>query len=487
MLADNKGVLIVLDDREQASPEVKPFIGMRRYGDIIYRRKKLSDYFLQSLPEWAKQNLHCLRDKQDLANLRHAIENIDKDISLFIISSRAGVSDGEKLRQLIERLPYAEDDFTDRRHKPLIVFFKSSNWLLENWGSFVSGPLHFLENPWKDIGKLTTLSVLDLAKIRDFLSFTCGSTETRHFNKVKIDAYYYTKSSADKDKMRAEYNFYDFVPEKMRPWLIQPFDFQETGPEASYKMMRYYLADAALQWVHGAFDLDTFGSFIDRILFFLSERSTKTCDRNLVADVADKLFVDKVGERINQLLSIDEGKKINTLTASADPNLEINKQAERYKKLYGMHKREFATDHLTVGHGDPCFSNILYDQQRHLLKLIDPKGALQEKDLWTHPLYDLCKISHSILGDYDFINNGLYNISLDENNKPLLKINSNDLGALKGLFLQKLLKHGFDWKIVRLGEASLFLSMLPLHIDYPNKVTAFILTAKKILDEVENG
>lgn len=486
MLAD-KGVLIVLDDRERASPEVKPFIGMRRYGDIIYRRKKLSDYFFQSLPEWAIHNLHCLRDKQDLANLRHTIENVDKDISLFIISSRAGVSDSDKLHQLIERLPYAEDDFTDKRHKPLIVFFKSSNWLLENWSSFLSGPLHFLENPWKDMRKLTALSVLDLAKIRDFLSFTCGSTETRHFNKVKIDTYYYTKSSADKDKMRAEYDFYDIVPEKMRPWLIQPFDFQETDSEASYKMMRYYLADAALQWVHGAFDLDTFESFIERILFFLSERPTKPCERSIATNIAGKLFVDKVDARIRQLLSTDEGKKINALAASADPELEINNQVERYKRLFDAHQNEFATDHLAVGHGDPCFSNILYDQQRHLLKLIDPKGASQEKDLWTHPLYDLCKISHSVLGDYDFINNGLYDISLNDNNKPLLKINSNDLGALKGLFLQKLLEHGLDWKIVRLGEASLFLSMLPLHIDYPNKVTAFILTAKKILDEVENG
>jgi hypothetical protein len=40
---------------------------------------------------------------------------------------------------------------------------------------------------------------------------------------------------------------------------------------------------------------------------------------------------------------------------------------------------------------------------------------------------------------------------------------------------------------MRLGEASLFLSMLPLHIDYPNKVIAFMLKASQILDEVEGG
>lgn len=43
---------------------------------------------------------------------------------------------------------------------------------------------------------------------------------------------------------------------------------------------------------------------------------------------------------------------------------------------------------------------------------------------------------------------------------------------------------GHDVRVMRLGEASLFLSMLPLHMDYPNKVIAFMLKARQLLDEV---
>ena len=40
---------------------------------------------------------------------------------------------------------------------------------------------------------------------------------------------------------------------------------------------------------------------------------------------------------------------------------------------------------------------------------------------------------------------------------------------------------------MRIYEASLFLSMLPLHIDNPHKVFGFILNVKNILKEIEEN
>jgi hypothetical protein len=327
---------------------------------------------------------------------------------------------------------------------------------------------------------------LDLAHIGDFLSFTSGSTATRHFNQVQIDDYYYTKSSTDKHKMFAEYSFYGLVPESMRPWLIQPFDYQEQGDRASYKMLRYYLADSALQWVHGAFNAKTFASFVDRLLFFIAERPRKVCNKEQSATAARELFVDKVEARVQQFLALKEGQRVNALAASATPDLDLNRQLKRYLRLYARHEKGFVFDHMSVGHGDPCFSNILYDQQRYLLKLIDPKGAVNQAGIWTHPLYDLCKVSHSALGDYDFINNGMYSVGFSDHNHLVLRLEHTNHATLKPIFQHRIKTMGHDERIMRLGEASLFLSMLPLHVDYPNKAIAFMLKAKKILDEVDN-
>lgn len=480
-------LLIVVDDRELAAGEVRGVVGPRRFGDILFQRRRLFERFRASLPQWAQQRLVHLRSNEQLAALRTTLETSADDAALCVIAGRAGFPDTEQLFQLIERLPYAEDDFSDRLYQPLLVFLRNAHWLVQHWAAFETAPLHSWESPWQQCQRLESVQPLDLAQLQQFLMLTSGSTATRHFNQVEVDDYYYTKSSSDQRKMRAEYAFYALAPEAMRPWLIQPFDYREQDGRASYKMMRYYLADAALQWVHGAFEPAAFQSFIERLLFFVAQRPRRACPPAQSRADASQLFVDKVQQRAQEFLQHAEGQRINALVAAATPSLALGPQLDRYLRLYARHAASFALDYQVVGHGDPCFSNILYDQQRHLMKLIDPKGAVEEAELWTHPLYDLCKISHSVLGDYDFINNGLYRVGFDDHNLLQLELPLERQVALKPLFPLQLARLGYDLRSVRLGEASLFLSMLPLHIDYPNKVMAFLLKANAILDEVEFG
>ena len=53
------------------------------------------------------------------------------------------------------------------------------------------------------------------------------------------------------------------------------------------------------------------------------------------------------------------------------------------------------------------------------------------------------------------------------------------------IFKDRLEENGYNYLTVRLYEASLFLSMLPLHMDYPHKVFGFILNVCRILKEIE--
>ena len=54
------------------------------------------------------------------------------------------------------------------------------------------------------------------------------------------------------------------------------------------------------------------------------------------------------------------------------------------------------------------------------------------------------------------------------------------------MFKENLAEAGLDLKLIRLYEASLFLSMLPLHMDRPKKVFGFVMNALAILDSLEN-
>ncbi|MBA4040230.1 MAG: hypothetical protein C0474_00200 [Sphingobium sp.] len=119
------------------------------------------------------------------------------------------------------------------------------------------------------------------------------------------------------------------------------------------------------------------------------------------------------------------------------------------------------------------------------MKFIDARGASAPDDLYTDRYYDVAKLSHSILGCYDFINNGLFSIEVGDRLQLELNVARRGDAALADRFRNRLAAAGYAVRLVRLYEVSLFISMLPLHIDYPRKLLALAVTAMRILDELE--
>ena len=121
------------------------------------------------------------------------------------------------------------------------------------------------------------------------------------------------------------------------------------------------------------------------------------------------------------------------------------------------------------------------------MKLIDPRGASCEEDLYMNPFYDLAKLSHSVCGCYDYFNSDLFEISLEDDMFFKLSVMGDTYKEQYcKIFQEYLQQNQIDYALIRLYEASLFLSMLPLHIDREKKVFGFILNAIQILKEIEN-
>ncbi len=102
-----------------------------------------------------------------------------------------------------------------------------------------------------------------------------------------------------------------------------------------------------------------------------------------------------------------------------------------------------------------------------------------------NPYYDVAKLSHSVCGRYDFFNNALFELMIGEDLCYHLQIPFDRKYIT--IFKEKLQENGFDYLTVRIYEVSLFLSMLPLHIDNLLKVVGFLINAKEILDEIEEN
>ena len=326
-----------------------------------------------------------------------------------------------------------------------------------------------------------------IGEINNFIQCITGNFDSRYFNSLQGTEYRLRKSSTNKKKIKSEYQYYHLLPENMQPWFVMPFDYREDEETASYAMERLHMTDIAIKWVHGSIKIDEFADLMDMYFYFFNERSTKEVSKAEYDKISKSLYVDKVEERIEDLKKLPEFGRIANL-------LENNATLKSIDDIYAWYlnlkeKVEKRVDYPTVsaiGHGDPCFANAMYNRSTRTLKFIDPKGALCEEDLWTNPYYDIAKLSHSVCGRYDFFNNAMFDITIDDTFNYLLTIPF-DNTEYKAVFRNKVEENGFDYWSVRLYEASLFLSMLPLHIDYPHKVFGFILNAVNILKEIEEN
>jgi hypothetical protein len=247
----------------------------------------------------------------------------------------------------------------------------------------------------------------------------------------------------------------------------------------------------AVQWVHDAVPDAVFDQFLADVTAFLAARRRRPAAAGEGEAIAARLYREKVKSRLDQLRQSAHGPQLERLFAIARPrDGSLEALCERYFRLLEGRWREIAgVPELVIGHGDLCFSNILYDRESRLLKLLDAAGADAEAELWTHPLYDLAKLSHSALGDYDWINQDCFDIAVGPDCAlALTTMAPRDAAvARKRRFVEVLARAGHPVGTVRLLEASLFLSMLPLHLDHPRKALAFAIRAGEILEELERN
>lgn len=308
----------------------------------------------------------------------------------------------------------------------------------------------------------------------------------RYFNNVQGDDYIVTKSSLDKKKIKMEYTYYHLLPENMKKWMVKPYEYIEDEKSASYTMERIKTTDLSVKWICGDIGVNEFEKILDRAFCFFRSREKRKVEKNEYINYLNKLYIDKLDERIKKLKELEEFGTVEKLIENGTEYENIDEIVNLYKKKYNeVTKKIYTIDeyYSVIGHGDTCFSNMFFNEETNELKLIDPKGALEEKQLWTDPYYDVAKLSHSICGNYDFFNNEKYSIKLNKQMKLELEVNF-DNTKYKEIFKEALKRNGYDYELVRIYEASLFLSMLPLHIDNIHKVFGFLLNG---IDIIQGG
>jgi hypothetical protein len=478
-------ILVIYDDSLQPNAEIKNIIGEKSFGSVIFQRKSLQRHFLDALLPCAfVKEVVVIDGENSWYRMKNSLAGVADRTPVLHVYADSVIRDEEEFAVLLEKTRFAKQNIKVMAGELAAIIFSGT----EEYARFLERglPAEKIRMLPEDMSfeSMQSGALGNIGETNGFLQYLTNAFDARHFNSLSGDRYVVTKCSQNKEKIKKEYKFYHLLPEHMKMWFVRPFDYREEGQTAQYSMQRYHITDLAVKWVNGSIGVQEFRTILETMFYFLRTRDKQEVSSVQYRQTADGLYIHKVERRIEEM---KRSAIYTTLVDFLDRGTayeSIDALFAAYRKLYEqMWKKKTFLPISVIGHGDLCFSNTLYHRETGMMKLIDVKGALTEEELWTDPYYDLAKLSHSICGNYDFFNSSLYEIKLSPELQFELSVDF-DNREYVDLFQAYLQQSGYDYAAVRLFEASLFLSMLPLHIDFPKKVFGFLLNAINILNEV---
>lgn len=318
---------------------------------------------------------------------------------------------------------------------------------------------------------------LDLGHLNTYYDSRRALTTERAFNTLTISRDTVCKTSGQSDKIEAEAAWFESLPPALRGHVPAYLGRVEPGANRpGYSLAYEYLCPLSDLYVFGAFG----PSMWRRIL--------ATCGETLALMRGWKPGAIETG----WFSHLYEGKAVQRYRAFAE---QAGIPAERGWWVNG---RQFPSplrlipelaarigppgeEDVGVLHGDFCFSNILFDFRRGGIKMVDPRGYAEPGKPGIHgdTRYDLGKLHHSVVGRYDFILAGYYDLVRPAADALDFEVAGG--GAIEAQFAEVIC--GGDAERESLAAAIsvlLFFSMLPLHAEDRDRQWALLANGYRL-------
>ena len=298
------------------------------------------------------------------------------------------------------------------------------------------------------------------------------------------------KTSQNKNKLLNEIRWYLKLPEPLRYLLphIYAYSLDENSP---FVKMEYYgyrtLHELMLDEELSA---DRWREIFNRLLFYVNEmRRYRLEGRQKEIQSAVKLmYVDKTIQRLNSVRDHVAFKHFfdQPIFINGSEHRSINSIIGMLPNLVDEFLLPETTLEFSIIHGDLCFSNILIEETYNFMRLIDPRGSFGSFDIYGDPRYDLAKMFHSMEGHYDYIIADKFS-SHTYGNRIDYAVDGNceRIWDMFNEVFEPLIAN--QMSAIRLIEATLFLSMLPLHSDAPARQSAMLAIGVELFDSILEG
>jgi len=326
---------------------------------------------------------------------------------------------------------------------------------------------------WYDFGHLHTY----------FRSKTHVST-ARSFNSLRIEDGVVTKLSDMPNKMAAESNWFSSLPDTLKKFAPNFLgEIQDEQGVNGYRIEYQCISSLNELYVFGELPVFVWDKILKACSQFIE--ACKSVPAPASETTTFKQFVvEKTEQRLSKLAettSLDLNKPW-TFNGQAIPSIQAIHQATQ------PHIPD--NNEQSITHGDFCFSNVLYDFRAQSIKVIDPRGMGNDGSLsiYGYANYDIAKLAHSIIGKYDFIIAGYFDLEIDtETNTVNFEVYQNDIDRPVRDRFEALCAQKFGLTPIEICamQIQLFLSMLPLHADKPQRQMALLANAMKLYLDLE--
>jgi len=313
----------------------------------------------------------------------------------------------------------------------------------------------------------------------------------RAFNDLVYEDDQLLKQSSDTLKIRAEAHWYENLPGALRMHVPRYGGRAERDHRAGYRIEYLYhplLSDVAafgslpltswLEILSASFD------FIHKCHAVRPPEGAPEAAPEFADHFFDRMIVEKTRQRFGQYCAAHEG--IADASISLD-GIAYPPLPEVVETLIRRIPRT-QPEHIRFWHGDLFFGNMFYDFTAQRIMSIDPRGQLSagETSLFGDLRYDLAKLAHSIIGQYDKIVLGRSRLVEDTPTSWRLTVeqpaHQPELESIFEHFITE--SCNLDMAEITAMTALLFFSMLPLHAERPDLQKQFIATGLRLFSRL---
>ena len=309
--------------------------------------------------------------------------------------------------------------------------------------------------------------------------------QPRHFNALTINPVLntITKVSQHTTKLAQELEWFQLLPEDLKVLTPRLVVTRDGDGNVQVSQEFYGYPTLAELYTYGDLPVDVWRSVLRHVLRIHQE--FRRYPGYLAPEHVASMYSDKTWTRLEALRLQDErwarllasdtityqGRTLRNVHVLADA---INERAA------GL----VDTAPICVIHGDFCFSNILFDLNNQIVRLIDPRGSFGAPGIYGDARYDVAKLRHSVSGLYDFVMADLFDLTTDDDGFHADVYADARTKAIAREFDRMVAELGYDVNEIRFIEALLFISMVPYHQGHFQRQQILFLTGLTLLNDV---